>query len=269
MPVQILTPAAPIVGKTYSLYGNESSSAEFYDQLCLSGDLVLKNFNGREANLLSFLSRISTSKRRIRSYERKDPVFSNVMNILRRDLKKYLHNVEWHLKSITIRQRWDKRLSTSEDQYLLYMLEIEMTNRINLNRFAESSRKLAFLPHCLRDFSRECLAAPDGIDYLCKGCSKICTVNKISRLLKENKVTPYIWLQADLKNIFRMYIERSETPGVVGVACIPELANGMRLCRKYNIPVVGVPLDANRCRRWMGEFFDTSVNIQRLGELIH
>jgi len=34
---------------------------------------------------------------------------------------------------------------------------------------------------------------------------------------------------------------------------------------KRKIPVVGIPLDANRCMRWMGRFEETSVNLERLG----
>jgi hypothetical protein len=43
----------------------------------------------------------------------------------------------------------------------------------------------------------------------------------------------------------------------------------MRACRKRKIPVVGIPLDANRCMRWMGRFEETSVNLKRLGELVN
>lgn len=35
------------------------------------------------------------------------------------------------------------------------------------------------------------------------------------------------------------------------IACIVELANGMKSCRKARIPVVGIPLNANRCIHWM------------------
>jgi len=42
----------------------------------------------------------------------------------------------------------------------------------------------------------------------------------------------------------------------------------MRNCQKKNLPVVGIPLDANRCVRWMGEFNPNSVNLEILGLLI-
>jgi hypothetical protein len=192
-----------------------------------------------------------------------------MMSILREDFSKYLVNVEEHLKSISFLQMWDRRLSTSFEQYLLYVLEIELTNRIYSEEFLQSGKKLAFLPHCLRDFSKNCMASPDELDHLCKGCSKQCTINLISKLLKQSEVTPYIWLKADLKKLFKTFKNNSENPGVLGIACIPELVFGMRLCRKYNIPVVGIPLDANRCSRWMGDFYNNSINTNKLNKILY
>jgi hypothetical protein len=67
-------------------------------------------------------------------------------------------------------------------------------------------------------------------------------------------------MQADLKALFRKLKDVEEGLGVMGIACVPELVHGMRMCIKLGIPVVGVPLNANRCTRWMGEFYPTSVN---------
>jgi len=51
---------------------------------------------------------------------------------------------------------------------------------------------------------------------------------------------------------------------VMGIACVPELVRGMRMCVKLDITVVGVPLNANRCARWMGEFRPTSVEMEEV-----
>jgi hypothetical protein len=47
-----------------------------------------------------------------------------------------------------------------------------------------------------------------------------------------------------------------------------ELTFGMRSCRSKGIPVVGIPLNANRCIRWFGEFFPNSVDLQELERLV-
>ncbi|HEY5125659.1 MAG TPA: DUF116 domain-containing protein [Ignavibacteria bacterium] len=261
--------AKPIIGKTYSLYGGENSSDNFFEQITLTADEILSLSGRNEIELINLLSKLSGSKKRIFKNEKTDPFISGMMSILRKDFSKYLVNVEEHLKSISFLQMWDRRLSTSFEQYLLYVLEIELTNRIYSEEFLQSGKKLAFLPHCLRDFSKNCMASPDELDHLCKGCSKQCTINSISKLLKQSEVTPYIWLKADLKKLFKTFKNNSENPGVLGIACIPELVFGMRLCRKYNIPVVGIPLDANRCSRWMGDFYNNSVNTNKLNKILY
>jgi hypothetical protein len=258
----------PIIGKTYSLYGGEYYSDNFYNQLFISANEIL-NLSDRNSNeLLLLVSDLSRSKLRIKKSEKKDDFISSMMKILRRDFSKYLVNVEEHLKSIKFTQLRDRRLSTSIEQYLLYILEIELTNRIYLHEFSLSKNKLAFLPHCLRDFSKNCLASPDEVDNLCKGCSKKCTIHSVSRLLKKSEVTPYIWMNADLKKVFASYRNTKNGIGVLGIACIPELTFGMRFCRKHNVPVIGIPLDANRCRRWMGDFYENSVNTNQLEKML-
>ena len=42
----------------------------------------------------------------------------------------------------------------------------------------------------------------------------------------------------------------------------------MRLCAQAGVPVIGVPLDANRCGRWMNEFHPTMVNLKILKPLV-
>jgi hypothetical protein len=261
--------AEPIIGKTYSLYGGKNSSDNFYDQLTTSTDEILELFGLDLEKLLTLIKDLSQSAPKIKKGEKKDPLIFMIMKILRRDLSNYLVNVEGHLRSLGIKQIWEKTLSTTREQYLLYMLEIELTNRVYFKQFLLSEKKLAFLPHCLRDFSKTCLASPDEIDNLCKGCSKKCTVNKISKLLKKNEVTPYIWMNADLKKVFADYRKQNIKVGVLGIACIPELVSGMRLCQKRSVPAVGIPLDANRCSRWMGEFYNNSVNINCLEKLLN
>lgn len=66
----------------------------------------------------------------------------------------------------------------------------------------------------------------------------------------------------------KIYIKRKKTFGILGIACIPELMWGMRNCRKNNIPVVGIPLNANCCVRWFGEFFPNSIDLKELERVV-
>jgi hypothetical protein len=71
-----------------------------------------------------------------------------------------------------------------------------------------------------------------------------------------------------MKQLARYTLKEKRTFGVLGIACIPELTWGMRNCRKHNIPVVGLPLNANRCIRWFGEFFPNSVDLAEIERLV-
>jgi hypothetical protein len=71
-----------------------------------------------------------------------------------------------------------------------------------------------------------------------------------------------------LKSLVRNLVEKNGSTGIMGIACIVELANGMKSCRKAGIPVVGIPLNANRCIRWMGDFYENSVDLEELKLLI-
>jgi hypothetical protein len=149
------------------------------------------------------------------------------------------------------------------------MLEIELVNRLNKKKFNSSEAKYAFLPHCLHDLDKDCLSASDGTDYVCKSCSKNCSINSVSKLMKLQNIKAYIWREADLKKIFKLARSNDESIGAFGIACIPELVYGLRLCGKYDVPAIGVPLDANRCIRWMGDFYPNTVNEKKILSLLN
>jgi uncharacterized protein len=148
------------------------------------------------------------------------------------------------------------------------MLEIEMTNRLFRIDFKKSDRKIALLPYCLKDLYVSCKADKKGFDYQCRHCSSNCFQNQASIILRNNGVEPYIWMGGNIKELIRITRKSGLQPGVLGIACIPELVWGMRKCRKYKIPVVGIPLNANRCIRWFGEFYPNSINLVELRKLL-
>jgi hypothetical protein len=260
----------PYIGKTYSLYGGGSGTSRYYDQIKDLADLCLRQF-GDEERLLAFLQRVSGRKRLLRKQAQKPPGQSQVaflLNALGDPLSIYTTGVERHLRTLSFFRRWERTLATTLEQYHLHMLEIEITNRIFAQRFRQCEYKIALLPHCLRDLARKCRAAPDGLDYTCKGCSKVCLIHAASDLVKRYRIHPYIWMEAGRRKLFKVSKAGHESFGVLGIACIPELVAGMRLCQRYDLPVVGIPLDANRCVRWFGRFHDNSVNLEKLEDLI-
>lgn len=260
-----------IIGKTYSLYDNEEVTDNFYEELASTTSQILRNFQS-EFEMLDFIRKNSSGKRKLKKASRKHPsenLLGDLLHLSDKILSKYFTDIESHLKNLTLSEKCDETLTTSKEQYLLYMHEIELVNRVNKEKFNFSETKYAFLPHCLHDLDKDCLSASNGTDYVCKSCSKKCSINSVSKLMKQRNITAYIWREADLKKVFRIAKLSGVSVGAFGVACIPELVNGLRLCEKYDVPAIGVPLDANRCVRWMGDFYPNSVNEKKILSLLN
>ena len=260
---------AAFQGKTYSLQPSSEGSDRYYKAIAELADTLLQTGSDLP-HLLTLIKNLGRSRRNLRKIARHDesPTDGLSMKTLEKKLEGYTLDVESHLQCLRGLDRWDRTLSTTREQYFLYMLEIELVNRLCAEQFRGSAKKFAFLPHCLRDLTADCKAAQRDVDYVCKGCTDGCNVNHASKMLRLRGVKPYIWMSADLRALFRKVKKEGNTIGVLGIACIPELVRGMRMCLKHDVPVVGVPLDANRCRRWWGKFYWNSVNLTKLESLL-
>ena len=260
----------PIEGKTYSLFGKSNSTLEYYKLIKDLAKKALENYSNKE-DIFELVKKKNNYKFFEQLVKNDNPVSvqSTHGNGLENFLSIYTTGVKEHFKELGLFKLWDKTLSTSEKHYHLYMLKIELVNQLNKKKFTECEYKIALLPHCLRDLTRECLKSMGEYDYVCKGCSKKCYLNFTSTTLKKYNVDPYIWMTADINNLFKKLNTKYKSFGVFGMACIPELFSGMIKCIKKEIPVIGLPLDANRCVRWMGEFHENSVNTEQLEELLN
>ena len=260
----------PHEGKTYTLCTGTSGSEYYYSVMHSLADELLMDGAGIP-DLLGRVRTLGKNRRNLKRLLSHDPDGSTggiLAHMLRERLSGYTKNTVSHLRGLSLRQRLDRTLSTTEGQYFFYMLEIELVNRANLGAFRRSEVRLAFLPHCLHDLNADCKSARRGEDYVCRGCSTECNINAVSKLLRRHGVVPYIWMSANLESLFRRLRKQGKTLGVVGIACIPELVNGMRTCAKAGVPVTGIPLDANRCARWWGEFHPNSLNIPELEKIL-
>lgn len=264
-------PYKPIQGKTYSLFGNSLHTEGYYEFVKEQVDSLLK-ITGSQLDLLDLLRTEST----------KDTGFNKIFKSFRagsdskskfsipfESLRSYTEGVDKHLRGVNCLTNKKSAVRTTEKQYHLYMLEIELTNRINNERFKNSGYKIALLPHCLRDIWHNCEAEANDIDQQCRHCNEDCYLNHASKLLMEHNIGPYIWTTRNLKQFFKKIAERNSQFGVLGIACIPELIMGMRKSMKYGIPAVGIPLNANCCVRWFGEYRENSIDLEQLEKLLN
>ena len=124
---------SPVNGKTYSLFGTSDSTSGYYKTIGMLADKIL-DLNPDPHYLIDNITKFS-SKRKIlkRSLEIKKSgnLLTDILNLIHPHLKKYTENTEEHLKTLPLSKFLDKRLATTREQYHLYMLEIELTNRLS------------------------------------------------------------------------------------------------------------------------------------------
>ena len=258
-----------VTGKTYSLFGDDVSTDRYFSTIRNILDNLLLFCPDKHVLLLH----IQNADRSRRSFKKSSsPIDLKLISLIRKTaheaLSTYTKGVKEHLRSLSISQRFDETLRTKEKQYHLYMLEIELVNRIYKDAFKKSEYKFALIPPCLRDFRPECHSVTGDIEAVCMGCTEDCFINLGSLLLKKYGINPYIAVEMDQEKLFRKLKNEHPSIGALGIACIPELVRGMRLCIKLDIPPVGIPLNANRCMRWMEITPESSYSLEELEELI-
>lgn len=262
---------SPVEGRTYSLFGGTSTTDGYYRKISVLADYFIEKYGSAE-EVLRITGKFRNSRRKLRKW---------VKNYDRDEMALIIRKLSENLSSFTIRTQeflqsldWldkirDHRLSTTEEQYFCTMLEVELVNRINKLRFQKADKKIALLPHCLRDLSRRCRSEKEGFDVVCKGCSGKCFIHSLDDLFKKYQIDPYIWTEGSFRKLYFDLKIKDQLLGIFGIACLAELKAGMEKCLKYGIPALGIPLDANRCARWMGDFYPNSVNLFQVERLLN
>jgi hypothetical protein len=268
----ILLDIQPVKGKTYSLFGNFATTHFFYERVSGLVDQILEEEQLPQIQLLDYIQHVSRNRRVLRRHFTRGgnpDRLSRILDLLHSSLQEFTTDIEAHIKSApSYKILTDRTLLTSREQYYLYMIEFELVNRIHLQDFKSANFRLALLPYCIRETQTDCKAVPDHIDYQCRRCAKGCYINHVSQILKRHQVEPYIWRRTKLKPMLKGLVREHGSVGVAGIACIAELVAGMRRCMDAHLPVVGIPLNANRCPRWMGSFHENSVDLDALDRLL-
>jgi hypothetical protein len=261
-------PYKVVSGKTYSLFGIDTSTDLYFTTMRTIAESLLGLCPDQRSLLLHVQKAGGVRIKKGSGYALDDVLIGYIRKTLHDLLKPYTRSVKEHLKSIPLSQRFDKIIRTQQERYHLYMLEIELVNRIYREAFRKSAYKFALLPHCLRDFRPQCKSVPGEMEYVCTGCTEDCFIRLGSQLLKKYGIQPYISITIDQGKLFRRLKAEYPNIGALGIACIPELAQAMRLCIKLGISPIGIPLSANRCARWMKQAYETSFSLEELEKLI-
>jgi len=104
-----------------------------------------------------------------------------------------------------------------------------------------ANQKVIFLPQCLRSLDCKAKTTEDGI--ICINCGK-CSIGHFKKEAESFGYKVFIAPGSSLvKNIVKKYKFRA----TLGVACIPELKEGVRIMKKQGILTLSIPLLKDGC----------------------
>jgi hypothetical protein len=255
-------------GRTYTLTDPSGDSSGYFHLIRDLADSCLKVIPGKN-NLRDRVRAASSWRAVFFGNAVNGSPMTRVIRILEEGLSPFLTGLDEHLNHLSLSDRLDRTLRMRKVQYLLSMLEIELTNRINAQQFRMVSWKMALIAHCLRDFRDDCRSVPGEVEERCSGCSEGCLLRLGSEMAQRYGLIPCISVSMDHKRLFKGLKREHPDMGVLGIACVPELVAGLRLCEKIEIPAVGVPLDANRCSRWFAQCLETNFNLEEMERILN
>lgn len=258
---------SPFPGRTYTLTDCSGDSSAYFQLIRGLTDYCLSVIPGEET-LRNRVRAASSWRRVIPDIIGSRDDLNRIVRVLEEGLSPFLKGIDEHLGHLSLSDRLDRTLRMEKAQYFLAMLEIELTNRINKERFRCASWRMALIAHCLRDFRESCRSLSGKVEEQCAMCDDECYLNRGSEVVQRCGVVPYISVSMDHDRLFKVLKTEHPDMGVLGIACVPELVVGLRLCERIGIPAVGVPLDANRCSRWFGQDLETTFNLEELERLV-
>jgi len=184
-------------------------------------------------------------------------------------LAKYTPNVEAFLASMDNRGREDALLrSRKRVEYHLNMLSAEVLNRSFRQDFLKTNKRILILPQCMRaQPDGKCKATPTPFGSLCAFCTDGCSVNKVTRIMKDHGIETY--LSGELVVALSEGKKLSKGFGVVGVSCPLTLISEGRKTKALKVPAQGVLLDFCGCKyHWDDVGIITSFNMKKLKEIL-
>ena len=175
--------------------------------------------------------------------------------------KKKLHKKAGNVsKTIVKRFGVDKLLGIQvEDAISIVedLIEVNLNNAINRDKFKGKKEKVLLLPHCCRKYmDSRCKAKvnEEVSSYLCAHCSEDCLANKATKLGEAKGYRVFILPGG---SCIKKILDKIDCDAVLGVACPEELKLGIKFVKSKNKIVKTVPLTKNGC-------LNTEFNLESL-----
>lgn len=188
-----------------------------------------------------------------------------LFNFGRVELRDYVKNVPRYLENYYIDHRFKEDLiycGKGEIQYYFNMISAQVMNKVYEDRFSKCDEKIVFLPGCMRQTEKKCIAPTSSKGKVCKGCFKNCNIRNVSI---EGKKGGYKVYTIEHETSLFSKVENNRPIGIVGVACVLNLVSGgWKALRIGFIPQCVLLNHVGCSSHWCNPPIMTNISIERL-----
>ena len=127
------------------------------------------------------------------------------------------------------------------------MVDVQIKNVSQLERFKRAGKKALLLPHCSRKYmDNRCKARFDQTipSYVCARCSPDCLINMATQLAETKEYDVFILPGG---SCVEKITKNNKYDGILGVACTEELRMGGEYLKSIGVAGQALPLLKNGC----------------------
>ncbi len=164
--------------------------------------------------------------------------------------------------------RGSKKLrSNPKEKYLLEAVAFKMYDEMNRKAFNRARKTLIVLPDCLTLHNPDCekTDSPQGDE--CARCTESCQAYHVVKLGEQYGIS-VVFSKRKLEQQIEYYADTMGDMGVIGIACLMMLANGMRTAIDVGVPTRGVLLSFTGCEHWNDQPCASRFPIRWLKEIL-
>ena len=156
---------------------------------------------------------------------------------------------------------------TPKIKYLLELVAFQIYDRANREAFNAAPRTLIVMPDCLSLNNPDCEKIETKFGTVCKRCLPECQAYEIGELARRYRVKT-IFSKRKLGEQLERYASKLGGFGVIGIACINMLADGMRTAADVGVPSRGVLLSFSGCEHWNDQPCSSEFSIEWLESIL-
>jgi len=166
------------------------------------------------------------------------------------------------------REESEKKLRTTpKEKYLLEIVAFKIYDELNREAFNKTDKTLIVLPDCLSLHNPDCEKKETSFGDVCMSCTNSCRAFQVVELAKKYNAE-VTFSKRKLSEQIEHYVKEMGDVGVIGIACIMMLANGMRTAMDEGVPTRGVLLSFTGCEHWNEKPFASGFQLSWLKSIL-